>query len=230
MSPGLDLSPPSRPRSTAWPRAGALGRAEAVALLDTPAARRCRPPRRRPPPCATGPGRPITFSRKVFIPLTTLCRDYCGYCTFRRDPGEPGALTMAPDEVLAVAEAGERLGGKEALFSLGDKPEALFPEHREFLRRHGHRTTLGYLRAAPARWSRRPALLPHANPGLMTERDLPALREVNVSMGSCWRASSERLLGPGRPARSRARQGAGAPAQDHRAARASSASPSPPAS
>ncbi len=69
----------------------------------------------------------ITYSRKVFIPLTNLCRDYCGYCTFRRDPGEPGAHTMAPEEVLQVAREGEKLGCTEALFSLGDKPELLFP-------------------------------------------------------------------------------------------------------
>src|SRR5579863_330099 len=69
----------------------------------------------------------VTYSRKVFIPLTNLCRDYCGYCIFRRDPGEPGAHTMTPDEVLEVARAGERRGCTEALFSLGDKPELLFP-------------------------------------------------------------------------------------------------------
>src|SRR6266481_4123943 len=68
----------------------------------------------------------ITYSRKVFLPLTNLCRDYCGYCTFRRDPGQPGAHTMAPDEVMQVARAGEKLGCTEALFSLGDKPEMLF--------------------------------------------------------------------------------------------------------
>ncbi len=77
----------------------------------------------------------ITYSRKVFIPLTNLCRDYCGYCTYRRDPGEPGAHTMTPDEVLAVAQQGEKLGCTEALFSLGDRPEALFPEMRETLRK-----------------------------------------------------------------------------------------------
>jgi 2-iminoacetate synthase ThiH len=95
---------------------------QAEALLDTPAehlpallqaASRLRD---------RGRGRRITFSAKVFVPLTTLCRDYCGYCTFRKDPGEPGAFTMTPDEVLALVKAGERLGAKEALFSLGDKP------------------------------------------------------------------------------------------------------------
>ena len=144
-----------------------------------------------------GRGRTVTFSKKVFIPLTTLCRDYCGYCTFRRDPGEPGAHTLTPEEVVALAQAGGRLGAKEALFSLGDKPEALFPEHREFLKSHGHRTTLGYLRAVAALTLAESPLLPHANPGVMSERDLAALREVNVSMGIMLETVSERLLGPG---------------------------------
>jgi 7,8-didemethyl-8-hydroxy-5-deazariboflavin synthase CofG subunit len=171
--------------------------AEATALLDTP-------PDRLPALLEAasalrdrGRGRRITFSAKVFIPLTTLCRDYCGYCTFRKDPGEPGAFTMTPDQVLALARAGARLGAKEALFSLGDKPEALFPEHRAFLRSVGHRTTLGYLREICARVLEETGLLPHANPGLMTERDLAALREVNVSMGIMLESTSERLLAPG---------------------------------
>ncbi|TAJ75108.1 7,8-didemethyl-8-hydroxy-5-deazariboflavin synthase subunit CofG [bacterium] len=139
----------------------------------------------------------VTFSAKVFVPLTTLCRDYCGYCTFRRDPGEPGAHTLSPEEVVALAQAGARLGAKEALFSLGDKPEARFPEHRAFLRRHGHRSTLGYLRDVCALTLRESTLLPHANPGVMPERDLAALREVNVSMGIMLETVSERLLAPG---------------------------------
>jgi FO synthase len=171
--------------------------AEAEALLDTPsaqlpvllaAASRVRD---------EGRGRRITFSAKVFVPLTTLCRDYCGYCTFRKDPGEPGAFTMTPEEVLALVKAGERLGAKEALFSLGDKPEALFAEHREFLRRMGHRTTLSYLRAVSELVVQETALLPHANPGLMSDRDLIALREVNVSMGIMLESTSTRLSGPG---------------------------------
>jgi 7,8-didemethyl-8-hydroxy-5-deazariboflavin synthase CofG subunit len=144
-----------------------------------------------------GRGRVVTFSKKVFVPLTTLCRDYCGYCTFRRDPGEPGAHTMTPDEVVALVQAGGRIGAKEALFSLGDKPEARFPEQRAFLRRHGHRTTLGYLRAICELTLAESPLLPHANPGVMGERDLAALREVNVSMGIMLETVSERLLGPG---------------------------------
>src|SRR5438128_12506884 len=90
-------------------------------------------------------GHRVTYSKKVFIPLTNLCRDYCGYCTFRKDPHQPGAHTMTPDEVIAVAEAGARLGCKEALFSLGDRPEAIFPQLRDTLARLGHRTTLSYL-------------------------------------------------------------------------------------
>ncbi len=144
-----------------------------------------------------GRGRTITFSKKVFVPLTTLCRDYCRYCTFRRDPGEPGAHTMTPEEVVALAQAGARLGAKEALFSLGDRPEAVFAEHRDFLKRMGHRTTLGYLRQVCELVLRESPLLPHANPGVMGERDLADLREVNVSMGLMLETTSERLLGAG---------------------------------
>jgi 7,8-didemethyl-8-hydroxy-5-deazariboflavin synthase CofG subunit len=171
--------------------------AEATALLATP-------PERLPALLEAaaalrdrGRGRRITFSAKVFIPLTTLCRDYCGYCTFRKDPGEPGAFTMTPEQVLALARAGARLGAKEALFSLGDKPEALFPEHRAFLRRMGHRTTLAYLRDVSGRVLDETGLLPHANPGLMNERDLAALREANVSMGIMLESTSTRLLEAG---------------------------------
>jgi FO synthase len=174
-----------------------LNREDAVALLATPESRL---PELLGPAGALrdrGRGRRITFSAKVFVPLTTLCRDYCGYCTFRKDPGEPGALTMTPEAVLALVKAGERLGAKEALFSLGDKPEARFAEHREALRRLGHRTTLSYLRAVSELVVKESSLLPHANPGLMSERDLSALREVNVSMGIMLETTSERLLGPG---------------------------------
>jgi FO synthase len=104
---------------------------------------------------------------------------------------------MTPDEVQALVQAGGRLGAKEALFSLGDKPEARFAEQRAFLRRHGQRTTLGYLRAMCALTLAESPLLPHANPGVMGERDLAALREVTVSMGIMLETVSERLLGRG---------------------------------
>ncbi len=139
----------------------------------------------------------ITYSRKVFIPLTTLCRDYCGYCTFRRDPGEPGAHTMTPDEVLAVAQQGEKLGCTEALFSLGDKPEMLFPEMRETLRRLGYRSTLHYLEAMCERVLRETRLLPHANPGLLSANWIERLRESNPSLGLMLETTSTALLRPG---------------------------------
>jgi 7,8-didemethyl-8-hydroxy-5-deazariboflavin synthase CofG subunit len=142
-------------------------------------------------------GRRVTYSKKVFIPLTNLCRDYCGYCTFRKDPNQAGAQTMTPDEVIAVAEAGARLGCKEALFSLGDRPEAIFPEMREALARLGHRTTLGYLTAMCERVLNETGLLPHANPGLMGRKDLERLRESNASMGLMLETTSERLTGLG---------------------------------
>ncbi|HXI91105.1 MAG TPA: 7,8-didemethyl-8-hydroxy-5-deazariboflavin synthase CofG [Blastocatellia bacterium] len=142
-------------------------------------------------------GRRITYSKKVFIPLTNLCRDYCGYCTFRKDPGQPGARTMTPDEVLAVAEAGAQLGCKEALFSLGDRPEAIFPEMREALAHLGHRTTLSYLAEMCERVLHETGLLPHANPGLMGRRDMETLRQFNPSMGLMLESTSERLTLPG---------------------------------
>lgn len=142
-------------------------------------------------------GRRVTYSKKVFIPLTNLCRDYCGYCTFRKDPGQAGARTMTPGEVLAVAEAGARLGCKEALFSLGDRPEAIFPEMRDALARLGHRTTLSYLAAMCERVLNETGLLPHANPGLMGRRDLETLRQFNPSMGLMLESTSERLTLPG---------------------------------
>ncbi|HSB11913.1 MAG TPA: 7,8-didemethyl-8-hydroxy-5-deazariboflavin synthase CofG [Blastocatellia bacterium] len=144
-------------------------------------------------------GRRITYSKKVFIPLTNLCRDYCGYCTFRKDPGQPGARTMLPDEVIAVAEAGARLGCKEALFSLGDRPEAVFPEMRETLARLGHRTTLSYLAEMCERVLNETGLLPHANPGLMGRKDLETLRRFNPSMGLMLESASDRLTLPGMP-------------------------------
>ncbi|HKP13579.1 MAG TPA: 7,8-didemethyl-8-hydroxy-5-deazariboflavin synthase CofG [Blastocatellia bacterium] len=144
-------------------------------------------------------GRRVTYSKKVFIPLTNLCRDYCGYCTFRKDPGQAGAHTMTPDEVIAVAEAGARLGCKEALFSLGDRPEAVFPEMRERLRQLGHRTTLGYLTEMCGRVLNETGLLPHANPGLMGRKDLERLREFNASMGLMLETTSERLTAAGMP-------------------------------
>ena len=139
----------------------------------------------------------ITYSRKVFLPLTNLCRDYCGYCTFRRDPGDPGAHTMTPDEVLAVARAGEKLGCTEALFSLGDKPELLFPEMRETLRRFGYKSTLHYLEAMCELVLRETSLLPHPNPGLLSAEWVARLAAVSPSMGLMLETTNAALLTPG---------------------------------
>jgi 7,8-didemethyl-8-hydroxy-5-deazariboflavin synthase CofG subunit len=139
----------------------------------------------------------ITYSRKVFLPLTNLCRDYCGYCTFRRDPGEPGAHTMAPEEVLAVARAGEKLGCTEALFSLGDKPELLFPEMRETLRRLGYKSTLHYLEAMCQLILRETKLLPHPNPGLLSAEWIARLAAVSPSMGLMLESTNANLLARG---------------------------------
>ena len=174
-----------------------ISHAEACGLIEGPAAALPELLQRAGEVRDRGRGRTVTFSAKVFVPLTTLCRDYCGYCTFRRDPGEPGAHTMSPEEVVALVQAGARVGAKEALFSLGDKPEAAFAEHRAFLKQHGQRTTLGYLRAMCELTLAESSLLPHANPGVMTERDLASLREVNVSMGIMLENVSDRLLARG---------------------------------
>jgi 7,8-didemethyl-8-hydroxy-5-deazariboflavin synthase CofG subunit len=139
----------------------------------------------------------ITYSRKVFLPLTNLCRDYCGYCIFRRDPGDPGAHTMTPDEVLHVARQGEKLGCTEALFSLGDKPELLFPEMREHLRRFGYRSTLHYLEAMCELVLRETTLLPHPNPGLMSAEWIRRLSASSPSMGLMLETTNADLLQPG---------------------------------
>src|SRR6202162_2289735 len=139
----------------------------------------------------------ITYSRKVFLPLTNLCRDYCGYCTFRRDPGEPGAHTMTPDEVLEVVRAGERMGCTEALFSLGDKPELMFPEMRETLRRLGYNSTLHYLEAMCELVLRETTLLPHPNPGLLSAEWIRRLAAVSPSMGLILETTNPLLLRAG---------------------------------
>ena len=148
---------------------------------------------------ARGKGTVITFSKKVFIPLTTLCRDYCGYCTFRKDPGQPGAHFMAPDEVLALAEQGHRAGCKEALFSLGDQPERIFPEARDFLREQGFTRTLDYLAAMSELVLEKTGLLPHANPGVMDRAALERLKDSNASVGLMLENVSPRLMRDGLP-------------------------------
>jgi 7,8-didemethyl-8-hydroxy-5-deazariboflavin synthase CofG subunit len=148
---------------------------------------------------ARGKGTTVSFSKKVFIPLTTLCRDYCSYCTFRKDPGQPGAHFMSPDEVLALAERGRDAGCKEALFSLGDQPERIFPEAREFLRQRGISRTLDYLAEMTELVLDGPGLLPHANPGIMDGKTLERLKHSNASVGLMLETVSVRLMRDGLP-------------------------------
>ncbi|HTN72406.1 MAG TPA: 7,8-didemethyl-8-hydroxy-5-deazariboflavin synthase CofG [Methylomirabilota bacterium] len=142
-------------------------------------------------------GRTVTFSPKIFVPLTNLCRDFCGYCTFRKAPDEPGAKTMTLDEVLRVVRQGKLLGCTEVLLSLGDKPEAIYPEMKKFLVERGHKRTLDYLYEACQTVLEETELLPHSNPGVMGKKDLQRLKEVNVSMGLMLESISVRLMRPG---------------------------------
>ena len=144
---------------------------------------------------STGPR--VTFSKKVFVPLTQLCRDDCGYCTFARPPrpGEPAYMSL--DEVLGVARAGQRAGCAEVLFTLGDKPERKWPQAREELRAMGFGSTIEYLIAACRLVLNETSLLPHTNPGALTYEEALALREVSVSQGTMLETLSERLLGRG---------------------------------
>ena len=146
-----------------------------------------------------GKGRVITFSPKVFIPLTRLCRDFCGYCTFRQAPAEAESLFLSADEVLAVARAGERLGCTEALFTLGERPEQRYPEAQEWLSDNGHRTTLEYLAAMCQLVFEQTDLLPHGNPGTMSRRELLTLQPTNPSVGIMLESSSPRLYASGGP-------------------------------
>ena len=144
-------------------------------------------------------GRTVTYSRKVFIPLTTYCRDDCGYCTFKRDPGQPGARYLTPEEVLEIAQAGERMGCKEALFSLGDKPELRFPEAAAALKRLGHDTTVSYLVEMCRRVLAETGMLPHPNPGTLSRAEVNALRATSGSMGIMLENLTPRLRLPGMP-------------------------------
>ncbi len=139
----------------------------------------------------------VTYSPKVFLPLTNLCRDYCRYCTFRKDPSQPGSHTMTPEEVLESARLGEQLGCREALFSLGDKPELQFLEMRETLRRLGYRSTLHYLEAMCEAVLRQTSLLPHANPGLLSGEWIERLAQYCPSLGLMLETTSNALLRTG---------------------------------
>jgi len=141
-------------------------------------------------------GRPgvITYSRKVFIPLTRLCRDRCGYCTFVTVPGRLDSPYLSPDQVLKIAADGAALGCKEALFTLGDRPEARWPQAREWLDAHGYDDTLSYVRAMAIRVLEETGLLPHLNPGVLSWQDFQRLKPAAPSMGMMLETTAARLF------------------------------------
>jgi len=169
---------------------------DAAALLETPLDELCAEARRLR---ERGTGSLVTYSPKVFIPLTNLCRDVCGYCTFARPPRRGERAFLSLEEVLAIARAGAAAGCREALFTLGDKPELRYRVAREELRALGCETTLEYLGRAARLVLEETGLLPHLNPGVMTPDDLAALRPVSASMGVMLETTAERLSRRGAP-------------------------------
>jgi len=173
-----------------------LGEAEAIRLID------CAPAELPSVMSAAAElrdrakGRVVTYSRKVFLPITNLCRDRCTYCTFRKDPGDPGAWTMMPPEIAQWSQAGRELGCKEALMCLGDKPEVAFKEYRAVLAGLGVRTTIEYV-AKACEIAIEQGLLPHTNAGLMTCEEMKKLRPLNASMGLMLENISPRLRASG---------------------------------
>ena len=139
-----------------------------------------------------GHGRLISYSRKVFIPLTHLCRDVCHYCTFAERPRAGQPAYLSPDQVLAIARAGQAAGCTEALFTLGDKPELRYHVAREALAALGYGTTIEYLTAMCGLVLRETGLLPHANPGVMTREEIAGLRAVTASQGIMLESTSEK--------------------------------------
>ncbi len=143
-------------------------------------------------------GRDLTFSPKVFLPVTNLCRNRCDYCSFRKSPGDAGEWTMTPEQVLDVLDRGAEQGCFEALLCLGDTPETGFGEYRALLRTFGHDRTVDYLHWVAERALER-GLLAHTNAGILARDDMARLREVNVSLGLMLENVSERLCAKGMP-------------------------------
>jgi len=203
---GMDLPPAPVPTASAIRRALARARdgkpldeAEATVLLhargEQLAALARHAGRVRDAGLAAA-GRPglITYSRKVFIPLTRLCRDRCGYCTFVTVPGRLESPYLSPDQVLAIARQGAALGCKEALFTLGDQPEDRWRQARDWLDASGYDSTLSYLRAMAVRVLEETGLLPHLNPGVLSWQDFQRLKPVAPSMGMMLETTAGRLF------------------------------------
>jgi FO synthase len=200
-----------RPRALRRAEQGlTLGRDEATALLTSRGSdlerltgiagrvRQAAPWYRDGASHRTPAGRPVvTYSRKVFIPLTHLCRDTCGYCTFAWPPKKDLPAFLSPDEVLEIARRGQQAGCKEALFTLGDKPELRYPAAAEWLEARGYDSTLQYLRSVAVRVIEETGLLPHLNPGVMSWSEMATLKPVAPSMGMMLESVSQRLLARG---------------------------------
>jgi FO synthase len=146
-----------------------------------------------------GHGEVVTFSPKVFIPLTMLCRDHCHYCTFAKPPAKIDAPFLTPEEAISIAEAGRAMGCKEALFTLGDRPEERYEEARAWLDARGYGSTLEYVRAVAIRVIEATGLLPHLNPGVMSYEEIARGKQVSASMGLMLETSSARLSAKGGP-------------------------------
>ncbi|MXW52633.1 MAG: 7,8-didemethyl-8-hydroxy-5-deazariboflavin synthase subunit CofH [Gammaproteobacteria bacterium] len=146
-----------------------------------------------------GFGDTITYSKKVFIPLTQLCRDVCHYCTFAQTPRHLESVYLSPEEVIDVARSGAEMGCKEALFTLGEKPELRYRAAREWLESHGYSSTIEYLGGAAKRVLEETGLLPHLNPGNLTTEELTSLRTIAPSMGIMLESASDRLTEKGLP-------------------------------
>ncbi len=147
----------------------------------------------------SGHGDLVTYSRKVFIPLTKLCRDVCHYCTFAQAPKRGASAYLSPDEVLKIARAGAAAGCKEALFTLGDQPERRYRVAEKELAARGHATTLDYLASMAELVLKETGLLPHLNPGVMTAQEIASLRQVSVSQGIMLESAAQRLCERGGP-------------------------------
>ncbi len=212
-APGaLPSGPPPAPSDTSLRRAlarardgKALDRAEATTLLHARGehlARLLSYASRTRDAGLDAAGRPgiITYSKKVFIPLTRLCRDRCGYCTFATVPGRLPSPYLSPDQVIEIAAKGAALGCKEALFTLGDRPEDRWRQAREWLDAHGYDDTLSYVRAMAIRVLEETGLLPHLNPGVLSWQDFQRLKPVAPSMGMMLETTAARLFTePGGP-------------------------------
>ena len=151
-----------------------------------------------PPAVGARGALPVSYSRKVFIPVTHLCRDKCHYCTFVTVPGKLKAAGsgcfLDPDEIIDLARRGAELGCKEALFTLGDRPEDRWPEAQEWLDSRGYESTLDYVRAMAIRVLEESGLLPHLNPGVMWWEEISRLKPVAPSMGMMLETTSRRLF------------------------------------